>query len=92
MSAMNKDEAQRCINIAKRAIADGDILKATKFLNKSIALCPLDVAKGREYILLTTNHPRAVRPTYFIEAVINTQRTNTLNFEFFDAVFWKSTN
>lgn len=42
---MNKDEAQRCINIAKRAIADGDILKATKFLNKSIALCPLDVAK-----------------------------------------------
>ena len=37
-------------------------------------------------------HPRAVRPTYFIEAVINTQRTNTLNFEFFDAVFWKSTN
>ena len=53
MSAMNKDEAQRCINIAKRAIADGDILKATKFLNKSIALCPLDVAKGRECILLT---------------------------------------
>ena len=41
---------------------------------------------------LQDNHPRAVRPTYFIEAVINTQRTNTLNFEFFDAVFWKSTN
>ena len=41
---------------------------------------------------LDLKHPRAVRPTYFIEAVINTQRTNTLNFEFFDAVFWKSTN
>ena len=37
-------------------------------------------------------HPRAVRPTFFVKAVINTQRTNPLNFEFFDAVFWKSTN
>ena len=64
MSAMNKDEAQRCINIAKRAIADGDILKATKFLNKSIALCPLDVAKGRECILLTTIYAIASRKMY----------------------------
>jgi len=33
-------------NIAKRAIAAGDVLKATKFLNKSIVLCPLDSAKA----------------------------------------------
>lgn len=47
---MNRDEAVRCINIAKRCIADGNISKAEKFLNKSIALHETDTAK----VLLAT--------------------------------------
>jgi len=42
---MNKDEAQRCINIAKRCISEGNQEKAEKFLKKSLALHETAVAK-----------------------------------------------
>ncbi|KAL5271877.1 hypothetical protein ACHWQZ_G000166 [Mnemiopsis leidyi] len=35
---MNKDEAERCINIARRCISEGNTEKAEKFLKKSLAL------------------------------------------------------
>jgi len=43
---MNKDEAQRCINIAKRCISEGNNEKAEKFLKKSLALHESAVARG----------------------------------------------
>ena len=43
---MNRDEAVRCINIAKRCIADGNNEKAAKFLKKSLALHETALAKG----------------------------------------------
>ena len=43
---MNKDEAVRCINIAKRSIVEGNKEKAEKFLNKSIALHDTNEARG----------------------------------------------
>ena len=43
---MNKDEAQRCINIAKRCISEGNNEKAEKFLKKSLALHESAIAKG----------------------------------------------
>lgn len=45
-AAMNKDEAQRCINIAKRCISEGNNEKAEKFLKKSLALHESSIAKG----------------------------------------------
>lgn len=42
---MNRDEAVRCINIAKRCIADGNNEKAAKFLKKSLALHETALAK-----------------------------------------------
>lgn len=35
---MNADEAQKCLNIAKKAINERDFTKAEKFLGKSIRL------------------------------------------------------
>ena len=35
---MNADEAQKCLNIAKRAIGENQFDKAEKFLTKSIKL------------------------------------------------------
>ena len=35
---MNADEAQKCLNIAKRAISENQFDKAEKFLTKSIKL------------------------------------------------------
>lgn len=43
---MNKDEAVRCINIAKRCIAEENKEKAEKFLNKSITLHDTSEARG----------------------------------------------
>lgn len=43
---VNKDEAERCIQIAKGAIEEGDGEKAKKFLHKAERLFPTDEAKG----------------------------------------------
>lgn len=42
----NRDEAEKCINIATRALDAGDKEKAIKFLNKAEKLFPTDQAKG----------------------------------------------
>jgi len=43
----NKDEAQRCIDLAVQAIAERKIDKAEKFLLKAERLYPTDNAKSK---------------------------------------------
>lgn len=43
----NKDEAQRCINIALEAAKSGDLQRAEKFLRKADNLYPSEKAKGK---------------------------------------------
>lgn len=43
----NKDEAQKCINIALEAIKSGDLQRAEKFLRKANNLFPSQKAKGK---------------------------------------------
>ncbi len=43
---MNADEAEKCLNIAKRAVNAGDFGKAEKFLIKSIKLHETNEAQG----------------------------------------------
>ena len=42
----NRDEAEKCINIATNALEAGDKEKALKFLNKAEKLFPTDRARG----------------------------------------------
>ena len=50
----NKDEADRCIQIALRCIQAGDREKARKFLNKAERLYPSDRVRGeREETIFT---------------------------------------
>lgn len=42
----NRDEAEKCINIATKALEAGDKEKALKFLNKAEKLYPTGRAKG----------------------------------------------
>lgn len=42
----NKDEAQKCINIALAAAKSGNLQKAEKFLQKADNLYPSQKAKG----------------------------------------------
>ena len=44
----NRDEAERCLNIATTALEAGDKEQAVKFLNKAQRLFPTDRAKGTE--------------------------------------------
>lgn len=46
----NKDEAQRCIDFAVQALAEGKIEKAEKFLLKAEKLYPTDNAKSKDII------------------------------------------
>lgn len=43
----NRDEAEKCINIATKAFEAGDKEKALKFLNKAEKLYPTEKAKGK---------------------------------------------
>lgn len=43
----NRDEAEKCINIALKAVEAGDKEKAVKFLNKAEKLFPTDRARGK---------------------------------------------
>ena len=43
---MNREEAERCIRIAKKCISEGNREKAEKFLNKSLNLHETAEAKG----------------------------------------------
>ncbi len=42
----NRDEAEKCITIATKALEAGDEEKALKFLNKAEKLYPTSKAKG----------------------------------------------
>lgn len=44
----NRDEAEKCINIALKCLEAGDKEKAVKFLNKAEKLYPTEKAKGKE--------------------------------------------
>lgn len=48
----NRDEAEKCINIAIRSIECGDKEKALKFLYKAEKLYPTDKAKGKAFLRL----------------------------------------
>lgn len=48
----NKDESERCIEIAKRFIAQGNVEKARKFLDKAERLYPSSMARGNDLLLL----------------------------------------
>ena len=43
----NKDESERCIEIGKRYIAQGNVEKAKKFLDKAERLYPSSIARGK---------------------------------------------
>lgn len=45
----NKDESNRCINIALAAAKSGDLQRALKFLRKADNLYPSQKAKGNIY-------------------------------------------
>lgn len=42
----NRDEAEKCVNIATKALEAGDKGKALRFLNKAQKLYPSDRAQG----------------------------------------------
>lgn len=42
---MNKDEADKCLQIGKQALDSGDLQKALKFFNKSNNMHPSDTAE-----------------------------------------------
>lgn len=46
---VNKDEAERCIELALRAMSEGKADKAEKFLLKSVKLFPSQRAEGKFY-------------------------------------------
>lgn len=52
----NRDEAERCIQIAAQALRESKMEKAEKFLNKAEKLYPSQKAKGTLFIL--TNSQR----------------------------------
>lgn len=43
----NRDEAEKCINIATKALEAGDKEKALRFLHKAEKLYPTDTAKSK---------------------------------------------
>lgn len=42
----NREDALQAIRVAKKALQDGDLEKARRLLQKSIRLCPTELAKG----------------------------------------------
>lgn len=55
---VNKDEAERCIEIALDAIKTGNVTRAEKFLNKAENLYPCQRAKGRESMTYISNNKK----------------------------------
>ena len=43
----NKEEAYRSASLGKRSLADGDVDRALRFLNKAAALYPCPEVRGR---------------------------------------------
>lgn len=55
----NRDEAEKCICIATKALEAGDKEKALRFLNKAEKLYPTDRAKGGDVWGLCDNFARS---------------------------------
>lgn len=57
----NRDEAEKCINIATKALEAGDKEKAIKFLNKAEKLYPTVKARGNgKQTLIRTGRPASL--------------------------------
>lgn len=54
----NRDEAERCIEIAAQALRDSKMEKAEKFLNKAEKLFPTQKAKGNNCFFLNFGYFR----------------------------------
>ena len=48
MEAANKSEAERCLEIARKAKEDGNFQKARRFADKSLNLCFTQRAEGED--------------------------------------------
>lgn len=61
----NRDEAEKCIKIATKALEAGDKERALKFLNKAEKLYPTDRAKGEAACLseVTLAKPPVLAPS-----------------------------
>ena len=46
MDSANKEEAKRCLNLARAALATGDRAKARRLAEKSLRLCHGNEAEG----------------------------------------------
>ena len=47
MESANREEAKRCLNLAKGALKSGDVLYAKRLAKKSLKLCPSLEAEGK---------------------------------------------
>ena len=47
----NREDSEKCINIAENSVRQGDIEKALRFLGKAERLYPSQRAKGLFYLL-----------------------------------------
>jgi hypothetical protein len=62
----NKDESSKCAEIARQALAAGDVDKAERFANKAMRLYPQDEVRRSSRLPSTApTHPlaRLLRPT-----------------------------
>lgn len=68
----NRDEAEKCIKIATKALEAGDKDKALKFLNKAQKLYPTDKAKGSAVRGVLSVQPQVASDnlTYVYEQVL----------------------
>lgn len=51
----NKDEAKKCLEIARRSKAEGDKEKAKKFLKKSLKLFPFKETESKHQNIISTH-------------------------------------
>lgn len=55
MDTANKSEAERCLELAKKARDNGDVGKARRMAEKSLRLCSTQKAKGKQ-LVTCSNH------------------------------------
>ncbi|MCJ8730161.1 hypothetical protein PDJAM_G00180940 [Pangasius djambal] len=73
----NRDEAEKCINIATKALEAGDKEKAIKFLNKAEKLFPTDKAKALLEALLKNGSSAGNGGAYYRKSANGTESTAT---------------
>ncbi|KAK3554548.1 hypothetical protein QTP70_025503 [Hemibagrus guttatus] len=72
----NRDEAEKCINIATRALAAGNKEKAIKFLNKAEKLFPTDKAKVLLEALMKNGSSAGNGGAYYRRSANGTETTS----------------